>query len=212
MPRNLFKPLNIVVKTVFEYLLVIIISPLLIPVFLVASLAVKADSKGTVFFIQKRLGKRGQVFSILKFRSMYTDADQRLEKYLEENRQAREEWDRYQKLKASDPRVTRVGKFIRRWSLDELPQLLNVLNGDMSLVGPRPYLPRERQEMGKSYDIISRVKPGMTGFWQVRGRSLLPFQERLLLDEYYIRNWSLWLDIVILFKTAKAWLRKEGAY
>jgi undecaprenyl-phosphate galactose phosphotransferase len=212
VPRNLFKPLNIFVKNIFEMALVVIISPLLLPLFLIIAAAIKMDSSGPVFFIQKRLGKSGKIFPIYKFRSMYTDGDKRLERYLEDNFEAREEWNKYQKIKGHDPRVTRVGKYIRKWSLDEIPQLINVLNGDMSLVGPRPYLPRENKDMGKSYAIISRVKPGMTGFWQVRGRSLLPFRERLLLDEYYIRNWSLWLDMIILFKTATAWIKGEGAF
>ncbi|GAI93282.1 unnamed protein product, partial [marine sediment metagenome] len=126
--------------------------------------------------------------------------------------QAKNEWKKYLKIKKKDPRVTRVGKFIRKYSLDELPQFINIMKGDMSLVGPRPYMPREIEEIGKSYEIISRVKPGLTGLWQVRGRNILPFKKRLLLDEYYIRNWSLWLDIVILFKTMKVLITREGAY
>jgi len=105
-----------------------------------------------------------------------------------------------------------VGRFIRKYSLDELPQLINILKGNMSLVGPRPYMPREIEDIGKSYPIITRVKPGITGLWQVRGRNILPFEERLILDEYYIRNWSLWLDMVILIKTIKVFFTREGAY
>ena len=143
---------------------------------------------------------------------MYVDGDLRLNKYLKENLQAKNEWKKYLKIKKNDPRVTRVGKFIRKYSLDELPQFINIIKGDMSLVGPRPYMPRETEKIGKSYEIISRVKPGITGLWQVRGRNILPFKERILLDEYYIRNWSLWLDIVILIKTMRVLITREGAY
>jgi len=210
--RNLVKPFNIFIKNVFEYLIVVILSLLLLPVFLIIALAIKLDSRGSVLFIQERLGKNGKVFNIFKFRSMCADGDLKLEKYLKENVEARKEWEKFQKIKKNDPRVTGIGKIIRKLSMDELPQLINILKGNMSLVGPRPYLPREIKEIGKSYNLISKVKPGMTGFWQVRGRNLLPFKERLLLDEYYIRNWSLWLDIVILFKTAKSLVKGEGAF
>jgi undecaprenyl-phosphate galactose phosphotransferase len=158
------------------------------------------------------MGRRGKVFRLFKFRSMYIDAETRLTEFLKSNPSARAEWEEYQKIKAGDPRVTRVGRFIRKTSLDELPQLLNVLKGDMSLVGPRPYLPREMMEIGKSYALISRVKPGLTGLWQTSGRNLLSFRERLLLDEHYIRNWTLWSDIAILIRTARALVRREGAF
>ena len=124
----------------------------------------------------------------------------------------REELNKFQKIKGFDPRVTRVGRFLREYSLDELPQVLNVLKGNMSLVGPRPYLPREKDILDKSGAFISQIRPGLTGLWQVRGRNLLPFKQRILLDEYYIRNWSLWLDLVILFKTPKVLAKREGAF
>jgi len=143
---------------------------------------------------------------------MYVDADKRLEKYLHENPEIQNEWNRYHKIKSNDPRVTRVGKFIRKYSLDELPQLINFFKRDMSLVGPRPYMPREINKIGNRMEILSRVKPGITGLWQVRGRNILSFRDRLLLDEYYIRNWSLWLDMVILWKTIKVLITREGAY
>jgi undecaprenyl-phosphate galactose phosphotransferase len=143
---------------------------------------------------------------------MYVDGDARLEKYFADNAEAKEDWKRFLKIRKNDPRVTRVGRFIRKYSLDELPQLINVLRGEMSLVGPRPYMPRERDEIGKSFPIISRVKPGITGLWQVRGRNILTFKERLTLDEYYIRNWSLWMDIVIFLRTLKVMVTGEGAY
>ncbi len=143
---------------------------------------------------------------------MFVDGDQKLEDYLKNNPQIRREWEEFQKIKGFDPRVTGVGKFIRKYSLDEIPQIFNVLRGEMSLVGPRPYLPREREILDKSSTFISKIKPGITGLWQVRGRNLLPFKKRILLDEYYIRNWSLWLDIVILVQTPRVLARKQGAF
>ncbi|MBN1274317.1 MAG: undecaprenyl-phosphate galactose phosphotransferase WbaP [Candidatus Aminicenantes bacterium] len=210
--RNLVKPWNKILKGVFEYFLVTVMSVLLLPLFLIIALAVVLDSKGPVIYVQRRLGKGRSVFRFYKFRSMYIDSEKRLEKYLSSHPEARREWDEFQKLKNYDPRVTRVGKIIRKFSLDELPQIINIFKSDMSLVGPRPYMPREIEKIGKSYNIISRVKPGLTGLWQVRGRNLLPFRDRLLLDEYYVRNWSLWLDIVILMQTMRVWAKGEGAF
>jgi len=211
--RNLVKPWNIFIKGLFESIAAVILSILLLPFFLAICLAIKIDSSGPVFFTQDRLGwKHKKIFKFFKFRSMYVDADKRLEKYLHENPDIQNEWDRYHKIKSNDPRVTRVGKFIRKYSLDELPQLINFFKRDMSLVGPRPYMPREINKIGNRMEILSRVKPGITGLWQVRGRNILSFRDRLLLDEYYIRNWSLWLDMVILWKTIKVLITREGAY
>ena len=212
MARNLVKPWNIFIKKSFEFITTLFLLIFFLPILLIIALAIKIDSRGSVFFVQERLGWRDKTFNFFKFRSMYVDGDLRLNKYLKENLQAKDEWKKYLKIKKNDPRVTRVGKFIRKYSLDELPQLINILKGNMSLVGPRPYMPREIEKIGKSHEIISRVKPGITGLWQVRGRNILPFKKRLLLDEYYIRNWSLWLDIVILFKTMKVLITREGAY
>jgi len=142
---------------------------------------------------------------------MYVDSERRLRKYLRQNPAAAREWEVYRKLK-NDPRVTGVGKFLRKWSLDELPQLFNVLRGEMSLVGPRPYLPEERGRIGRYRKIIYRVKPGITGMWQIRGRSKLPFEVRLALDEFYVRNWSLWMDISILLQTVVVVISGKGAY
>ena len=143
---------------------------------------------------------------------MYEDADEKLKEYLRQNPPLQEEWDQYKKLKSFDPRVTRIGKFLRRFSLDEAPQIFNVLIGQMSIVGPRPYLIREKEEIEKSAAIIFRVKSGLTGLWQIRGRSELNFETRLKLDEFYVRNWSLFLDIVIILKTFGAVLKGKGAY
>jgi Undecaprenyl-phosphate galactose phosphotransferase WbaP len=210
--RNLVKPFNILVKTVFEFMFATIAFLLLLPVFLIIVVAIKIDSSGPVIFVQERLGKKGKKFKFYKFRSMYVDADLRLERFLKENPAVKKEWEKYQKIKEYDPRVTRVGRIIRRYSLDELPQLFNFFKRDMNLVGPRPYMPREIKKIGNRNQIITRVKPGITGLWQVRGRNILPFYERLHLDEYYIRNWSLWMDIVILLKTIDVFLTQEGAF
>jgi undecaprenyl-phosphate galactose phosphotransferase len=212
MARNLVKPSNIVIKKIFEFVLTLILFVIFLPLLAIIALAIKVDSPGPVLYVQDRLGWKDKTFKLLKFRSMYVDGDARLEKYFADNAEAKEDWKRFLKIRKNDPRVTPVGRFIRKYSLDELPQLINVLRGEMSLVGPRPYMPRERDEIGKSFPIISRVKPGVTGLWQVRGRNILPFKERLLLDEYYIRNWSLWMDIVILLKTLKVIITGEGAF
>ena len=143
---------------------------------------------------------------------MYLNSDEILQEFLEKNPEAKKEWDKYKKLKSYDPRVTKIGKFLRATSLDELPQIFNVLKGDMSLVGLRPYLPREISDMGEYKDIILLTRPGITGLWQISGRNELTFQDRLKLDTWYVLNWSLWLDIVILFKTIKVVLNREGAY
>jgi Undecaprenyl-phosphate galactose phosphotransferase WbaP len=210
--RNLAKPWNIVIKRSFELVLAVFLTLLLFPFFLITVLAIKIDSRGPVFFNQERLASKNRTFKMHKFRSMHVDGDEKLADYLDCHPDVQLEWQEYRKIKNGDPRVTRVGRILRKFSIDEIPQLINVLKGDMSLIGPRPYLPQEKNSMGETFDFISRVKPGMTGFWQVRGRNILSFRERLLLDEYYIRNWSLWLDIVILLKTLKVLIKREGAY
>ena len=164
----------------------------------------------TVMFAQERIGYHGKKIKIFKFRSMIKDADKVLEEYLAENEEARKEYEQYKKLK-DDPRITPVGKFIRAYSIDEIPQFINVLIGNMSLVGPRPYLWREKDDMGDAYDTIITCKPGITGYWQVNGRSNTDFAERLLLEVYYCENRSLWLDIKIFFKTFCQVIKKEGA-
>jgi undecaprenyl-phosphate galactose phosphotransferase len=210
--RNLVKPWNILIKSLFDKCLTILLLLILFPLFLVIALAIKLESKGPVIFIQDRIGKYRKTFKICKFRSMYLDNESRLKAYLEAHPEAKEEWERFRKLKNHDPRVTKVGRFIRKFSLDEIPQLLNVLQSKMSLVGPRPYLPEELENRKQISETIARVKPGLTGLWQISGRSDIAFEERLNMDEYYIRNWSLWLDIVIILKSLKAWLEGKGAY
>ena len=169
------------------------------------------ERKHGLFFTQDRIGKDGKSIKIYKYRSMVTGADKILEEMMAKDEKIREEYEKNKKLK-DDPRITKVGEFLRRTSLDEFPQFINVLKGEMSFVGPRPYLPREKKDMGEYYGKIIKSKPGITGMWQTHGRSETDFEERLELDEYYYRNWSLWLDIVIIIKTVKNVISKKGAY
>lgn len=210
--KNLHKPWNIFVKGVFEFVLAVVMLAAASPLFAVIALAIKLDSRGPVFFRQERFGKRGQVIKVIKFRSMRPDADARLQEYFNAHPEARYEWVRFKKIKNHDPRVTRVGRVLRRFSLDELPQLWNVLRRDMSMVGPRPYIQEELDQVKQIKSILLQVKPGITGLWQTSGRSLVPFRERLSLDEYYIRNWSLWRDLVILARTVKVMVTGRGAF
>ena len=165
---------------------------------------------GPIFYSQYRIGKNGKLFKMHKYRSMVVGADEKLKKYLEENEEARKEYKKYKKLK-HDPRVTKVGEFIRKTSLDEFPQFINVLKGDMSLVGPRPYLEREKEDMNGYYKYITTFKPGLTGLWQISGRSDVDFVTRIDLDMQYYYNHSLKGDIKILFKTVAVIFKKEGA-
>lgn len=165
---------------------------------------------GPIFYSQYRMGKKGKLFKMYKYRSMVVGADEKLKKYLEENEEVRKEYKKYKKLK-HDPRVTKVGEFIRKTSLDEFPQFINVLKGDMSLVGPRPYLEREKEDMNGYYKYITTCKPGLTGLWQISGRSDVDFATRIDLDMQYYYNHSLKGDIKILFKTAMKLVKREGA-
>lgn len=183
---------------------------LLSPVFLVTSLAIRKDSDGPAMFTQKRIGKDGKLFEIYKFRTMVPDADKKLFELLDKDEKAREEYKVNKKLK-NDPRITKVGNFLRKTSIDELPQLINVLKGDMSLVGPRPYLPREKDDMGDYYNTIIESKPGITGLWQVSGRSNTTFEERLHFDEEYNEKKSFAFDMGLLVKTVGSVVKGEGA-
>ncbi len=210
--NNLKSKFNQNLKRSFDIILSVLSLPLLLPIIGIIGILVKLDSKGNIFFIQERLGKDGTTFRCIKFRTMYENNQEILENYLEKNPKAKQEWETFKKLKGFDPRVTRIGKFLRRTSLDELPQIFNVLKGEMSLVGPRPYLPREKEDMKEFYETIVLTKPGITGLWQVSGRNDLEFDYRLKLDTWYVQNWSLWLDVVIILKTFKVVLKGEGAY
>ena len=212
MRWNLARPGSRLVKRTFDVVGAVLAGVVLFPLVLVAALAVRFETGGPAFFVQDRLGRKGERFRFYKLRTMYQDADARLEQHLDASPTARLEWERYAKLKTDDPRITRVGAFLRRLSADEWPQLYNVLQGDMSLVGPRPYLPSERPQMGAIAQTIFKAQPGMTGLWQVSGRNELRFDQRLQLDEYYVRNWSLWMDIAVLIRTINSVIRGQGAY
>ncbi len=199
------------IKRVFDLVLSLIICIPLVPILALLSIWVKLDSKGPVFFNAKRIGKNGRLFTCYKFRSMHMNSDKILSDYLAKNPAAKAEWDEFQKLHDYDPRVTKAGKIMRKLSLDELPQILNVLKGEMSLVGPRPYLPRELEKMGKYTPIITTAVPGITGYWQVNGRSDVTFEGRLVMDNWYIRNWSVWMDMVLLVKTFSVVFFSKGA-
>jgi undecaprenyl-phosphate galactose phosphotransferase len=201
LSNNLAKPWNGWLKRGIDLLLGTVFTLMALPICAVIALFVRLDSKGPVLFVQERLGYRGQNFCCLKFRTMRVDGGELFAQYLKSNPHAMDEWEKYAKLRRSDPRLTRVGGFLRRWSLDELPQLLNVLKGEMSLVGPRPYLPNERSRIGIDLHSILSARPGMTGLWQVSGRNQLTFEDRVTLEAWYVRNWTAWLDCIVFVKT-----------
>lgn len=183
---------------------------MLIPIYIVIKTSyILTGDFHKIIFTQNRIGKNGKEFKFYKFRSMIVNADEFLFKYLEENEDAAEEYKRYKKLK-NDPRITKVGKFIRKFSIDEFPQFINVLKGDMSLVGPRPYLPREKEDMGEYFDAVIKSKPGITGYWQVNGRSATTFGKRLVMDEYYNNHNGMIMDIKIILKTFLQFLGKDA--
>ncbi len=184
---------------------------ILIPITIFVAIAnLVTKNKGPIFYNTERIGKDGKTFKMYKFRSMVLGADEILKEYLEANPEAKKEYKKYKKLK-NDPRVTKVGEFIRKTSLDEFPQFINVLKGEMSLVGPRPYLPREKEDMEAYYYNIVKCKPGVTGFWQITGRSNTTFNDRLEMDTEYSYNRNLKTDIKILLKTVKNVASREGA-
>ena len=185
---------------------------ILIPTTLIIYLARKVlkEDKGPLFYEQLRYGKNGKVFRLYKFRSMCIGADKKLKEYLENNDEAREEFEKTHKLQ-NDPRITKIGNFLRKSSLDELPQMINILKGDMSFVGPRPVVEKEVEEYGANKDKFLSVRPGLTGYWQVNGRSNTTYEERMEMELYYVDNCSLWLDIKIFFKTFITVFKKEGA-
>ncbi len=182
----------------------------LAPLFLLIALFIKKESKDNIFYSQMRIGKDGKAFKLYKFRTMVPDADKKLDELLASDKNAKKEYEINKKLK-NDPRITKVGNFLRKTSLDELPQLINVLKGEMSLIGPRPYLLKEKEDMENYYRYIVQSKPGITGLWQVSGRSNTTFKERLKLDLEYNGKKSLKEDTIILFKTFSVIFKKEGA-
>ena len=197
-------------KRVFDITASSIALLLLSPVFLATSIAIKKEDKNPAMFKQKRIGKNGKLFEIYKFRTMCPNADEKLKELLENDPEAAKEYKINKKLE-NDPRVTKIGSFLRRTSIDELPQLINVFKGDMSLVGPRPYLPREIDDMGDYYNTIVESKPGITGLWQVSGRSNTTFDERLIFDEEYNENKGFFYDMGLLTKTVGVVIGKDGA-
>ena len=209
--NNLLSDSDRAFKHVTDFLLALSLTLLLSPFLLGLYLWVWVASDGKPVFRQRRVGQNGQPFKIYKFRTMRADAAEQLEKILDSDPAAREEWERDRKLK-NDPRITRIGGFLRRTSLDELPQLINVLRGQMSLVGPRPIIEEEIVAYGDYIDYYQQVRPGITGLWQVSGRNELSYAERVQLDVWYVRNWSLELDLIILTKTFVAVLLRKGSY
>ena len=200
-----------VIKRFLDIILGLIGVILLIPITIIIWCAnLLSKDNGPVFFVQERIGKNGELFKLFKYRSMVVNADDKLVKYLVDNEEAREEYRKYKKLK-DDPRITPVGKIMRKASLDEFPQFINVLIGQMSMVGPRPYLPREVKDMKESFDEIIKVKPGLTGLWQVNGRNDTTFEDRLRIDKEYIEKRSFILDFKIFLRTFLKVFGKEGA-
>ena len=185
---------------------VILLAPITLVVWIIRLCMHEND--GPLFFEQLRIGKDGKQFRLYKFRTMVMNADEKLYKYLEENEEARKEYKKYKKLK-NDPRITKLGNFLRKTSLDEFPQFINLLKGDMSLVGPRPYLYREKNDMGDYYDQIVQVKPGITGYWQVNGRNDVDFEERTYMDTYYIEHRGIIMDLKIILKTVLKMFKKR---
>lgn len=196
-------------KRIFDILLATCILVVVSPLMLCVAYKVHNEKCGSIIYDGYRLGCRGKLFKCYKFRSMY-DNEEVLDKYFVEHPEKLAEWEIYHKLD-DDPRVTKFGNFLRRSSIDEFPQLINIIKGEMSLVGPRPYLPQEEEAMGDYREIILSVKPGLTGYWQVEGRNNISFKERLEMECWYAQNRSFWLDIKLLFKTVGVVLSRVGA-
>jgi len=209
--NNLANPLIYATKRAIDYLAAAAIAAILILPMLLIALRIKLASPGPATYRQQRIGKNGRKFFCYKFRTMYPDAAKRLDEILVSDPEAKKEWEKSYKIK-NDPRITPIGDFLRRTSLDELPQLLNILRGEMSLVGPRPVVQEEIQKYYKEDSVFYfRVPPGLTGLWQVSGRSNTTYEYRVSLDTWYVKNWTLWLDAMILFKTVRVVLKREGA-
>ena len=201
------KKVYLVIKRLFDIVMSLIGLILLLPVFLIIAILIKIDSKGPVFFKHKRIGKNGKTIGVYKFRSMVINAEELLKQFTPEQMK---EYEKNFKLD-NDPRITKMGNFLRKTSLDELPQLINILIGDMSIVGPRPIVTKELEKYGDQKDKFLSVTPGLTGFWQASGRSDVEYDERIKMELYYVDNCSLWLDIKIILKTFVAVIKKEGA-
>lgn len=201
--------LYLAIKRLFDIIVSSILLIILAPLFLVVAILIKMEDGREVFKIMNRIGKDGKEFKFYKFQTMVKEAEAMLPELLKDP-VLNEEYQKNKKFE-NDPRITKLGKFLRKTSLDELPQLINVLKGDMSLIGNRPYLPREKEDMGLYYDDIVKSKPGITGYWQTSGRNSLTFNERLKLEKYYSNNYDIKMDIKIFFKTFSTVLSKKGA-
>ena len=208
-PRHFFR--YRVVKRTLDIFLIVLFSPILLLLIAIIGIAVRVGSPGPIFFSHRRISRHGAFFSMWKFRTMVNNSQQLLDDYLAAHPEARAEWRKTHKLK-NDPRVTPLGNVLRRTSLDELPQLWNVFTGSMSLVGPRPIVAAEVEKYGPYFADYCLVKPGVTGLWQISGRSQTTYPERVQLDRRYAHNWSLFGDIRILFKTLTSVVNRDGAY
>ena len=209
LKNNLANPYNRFLKRIFDLTLTIFGSIAISPLLIGLAIIVAIDNRGKIIFAHRRIGMTGKHFNCYKFQTMKPNFD--LQKYLDENPEAKKEWEESFKL-TEDPRVTKLGAILRKTSLDELPQIFNVLKGEMSLVGPRPIVDEEVPRYGKFIREYFMVLPGITGFWQVSGRSDTTYEERVAMDTWYVRNWSVWIDILYLFKTFKAVTSGKGAY
>lgn len=209
--NNLAQVQNRTYKLLFDYVCSLVGIIMVMPLFVVISICIYFDSPGSVVFAHRRVGRNGEKFPCYKFRTMVTNSEEVLEEHLTSNADARKEWARDFKLK-EDPRVTKIGRFLRETSLDELPQFFNVIKGEMSLVGPRPIVQAEVERYGDYINDYYLVRPGITGMWQVSGRNDIDYPERVQLDSWYVRNWSMWMDIVLLMKTIKVVFERKGAY
>jgi undecaprenyl-phosphate galactose phosphotransferase len=207
---GLDQPLPRFIKRTFDIVVSLLTLVALSPLFIAIVLMVRKDG-GPAVYSHKRLGMNGKAFACLKFRSMIVNSDEVMHQYLEENPDAEAEWLNTRKLR-HDPRVTRIGSFLRKCSLDELPQLINVLKGEMSIVGPRPIVVAETDKYDSDIVDYYRVRPGLTGLWQVSGRNNVSYGQRVRMDSWYVRNWSLWHDVMIICKTFPVLLKRVGAY
>jgi lipopolysaccharide/colanic/teichoic acid biosynthesis glycosyltransferase len=201
------KKVYIKIKRVIDVILASVALILLSPLFAIIAIAIKIDSKGPVFFAHKRIGKNGKIIKLYKFRSMVINAEELIKSFTPE--QMKEYKENY-KL-TNDPRITKVGKFLRKTSLDELPQLINIINGDLSIIGPRPVIADELEKYGTNKDKFLSVTPGLTGYWAANGRSNTTYEQRIEMELYYIDNLSLKMDIKVFFKTILSVVKKEGA-
>ena len=211
LKNNLARSWNRYLKTIFDFALTLVGTVAISPIWFCILMGIYIDSPGPVIFKHTRIGKNGKKFFCYKFRSMCIDAKEKLAELLENDPVAKAEWKRDFKLK-NDPRITKSGAFLRRTSLDELPQIFNVLKGEMSLVGPRPVIEEELERYGEYVNDYLMVKPGITGMWQINGRNDTSYAERVCMDSWYVRNWSIWIDNLILWRTLKSVIRCKGAY